>query len=82
MKSFLVLFAALGALAAPNPLASVNSFPVIEKVDPAELAALRNSTGSLEKRTVGGVYFCSDAGFEGNCGYAVQPLNTCIPITV
>ncbi|KAH8810664.1 hypothetical protein F5884DRAFT_854042 [Xylogone sp. PMI_703] len=36
---------------------------------------------SMEKRTVGGVFFASDIGFSGNTGYAVQLLDTCIDIT-
>lgn len=31
-----------------------------------------------QKRTVGGVYICTDTDWKGTCGYAVQPLNTCI----
>ncbi|KAH0611913.1 uncharacterized protein H6S33_009965 [Morchella sextelata] len=33
---------------------------------------------SLAKRTVGGIYLCDDINWGGNCGYAVQPLYTCI----
>ncbi|KAH8805250.1 hypothetical protein F5884DRAFT_754822 [Xylogone sp. PMI_703] len=63
--SILALFTALGSIAFANPVP----------------AAEANPSDSVEKRTVGGVFFCSDAGFQGDCGYAVQPLNTCIPIT-
>ncbi|KAI5120973.1 hypothetical protein M0805_006645 [Coniferiporia weirii] len=36
------------------------------------------ATETLEKRTVGGVYICTDLNWEGTCGYAVQPLEECI----
>ena len=32
----------------------------------------------LQKRTPGGVELCTDINWGGTCGYAVQPLNTCI----
>lgn len=34
-----------------------------------------------QKRTVGGVYICTDVQWHGKCGYAVQPLNECIYLT-
>ncbi|KAF3941978.1 hypothetical protein ABW19_dt0209261 [Dactylella cylindrospora] len=37
-----------------------------------------NETLSLTKRTVGGIYICTDINWGGTCGYKVQPLNTCI----
>ncbi|KAK6336842.1 hypothetical protein TWF718_009630 [Orbilia javanica] len=39
-----------------------------------------NDTGTdpeLSKRTIGGIYICLDVGWN-NCGYKVQPLQTCI----
>ena len=31
-----------------------------------------------QKRKVGGVYVCSGTNWSGKCGYAVQPLDTCV----
>ncbi|KAH8800372.1 hypothetical protein F5884DRAFT_757980 [Xylogone sp. PMI_703] len=36
---------------------------------------------NLEKRTVGGIYICTDANWKGDCGYKVQPLAECIQLT-
>ncbi|KAJ7579019.1 hypothetical protein C8J56DRAFT_334765 [Mycena floridula] len=38
---------------------------------PVETA--NKSLQTLQKRTIGGVYICTGAGFTGRCGYAVQP---------
>ncbi|KAL5521459.1 hypothetical protein ACEPAF_2207 [Sanghuangporus sanghuang] len=35
---------------------------------------------SVEKRTPGGVFICTELNWGGTCGYAVQPLNECIPL--
>ena len=39
-----------------------------------------NNGTALEKRTVGGIFICSDINWGGTCGYAVQPINTCITL--
>ncbi|KAJ7213493.1 hypothetical protein GGX14DRAFT_445308, partial [Mycena pura] len=31
-----------------------------------------------QPRTPGGVFVCTDINWGGTCGYAVQPLQTCI----
>ncbi|KAF2100439.1 hypothetical protein NA57DRAFT_54528 [Rhizodiscina lignyota] len=36
------------------------------------------SANPIEKRTPGGIYICTDINWSGECGYKVQPLNTCI----
>lgn len=33
---------------------------------------------ALSTQAVGGVFICTDINWGGTCGYAVQPLNTCI----
>lgn len=39
-----------------------------------------DATTISQKRTVGGVYICDDVHWGGKCGYAVQPLYTCIKL--
>ncbi|KAI0346647.1 hypothetical protein BDW22DRAFT_1481657 [Trametopsis cervina] len=34
----------------------------------------------IEKRTIGGVYICTDIHWGGRCGYAVQQLGACISL--
>ncbi|CAK5282266.1 unnamed protein product [Mycena citricolor] len=36
---------------------------------------------SLQARTPGGVYICTDINWGGQCGYAVQQLGACIALT-
>ncbi|KAJ6606908.1 hypothetical protein B0H10DRAFT_1956710 [Mycena sp. CBHHK59/15] len=50
-------------------------------VSPASSFGTPNTTDSgLAKRTVGGIFICVDINWGGTCGYAVQPLNTCITL--
>ncbi|KAM3086170.1 hypothetical protein ACMFMG_000307 [Clarireedia jacksonii] len=35
----------------------------------------------IVKRNIGGVEICTDQNWSGTCGYAVQPLKTCIVLT-
>lgn len=35
-------------------------------------------TVPAQKRATGGVYICTDVGWGGRCGYAVQPVHKCI----
>lgn len=55
-------------------LGAASSAPTVE-------IAERSPVAELEKRTVGGIYLCTDINFSGTCGYKVQPLNTCIVLT-
>ncbi|KAI5120972.1 hypothetical protein M0805_006644 [Coniferiporia weirii] len=41
-------------------------------------AFMNATTDELEKRTVGGVFICTDINWGGTCGYAVQPIDECI----
>lgn len=50
-----------------------------DAVGPANFT-VSDAASHLEKRTVGGVYICDDVHWGGKCGYAVQPLYTCIKL--
>ncbi|KAJ6558988.1 hypothetical protein B0H10DRAFT_2201296 [Mycena sp. CBHHK59/15] len=50
-------------------------------VSPASSIGTLNITTTdttLAKRNIGGIYICTDINWKGDCGYAVQPVNTCI----
>lgn len=66
--SVLTSFAVAAPAPAPAAEASQLDFEIVDS----------RPNSSLEKRTVGGVYICTDINWSGTCGYAVQPLNTCI----
>ncbi|KAI0346650.1 hypothetical protein BDW22DRAFT_789809 [Trametopsis cervina] len=90
MYSFKTL---LSLLALATAAAAVPSLPAARDADPSDwkyavgwdgtilpseaIGTPANAT-HLQKRTVGGVYICVDINWGGRCGYAVQPLNTCI----
>ncbi|KAK6336843.1 hypothetical protein TWF718_009631 [Orbilia javanica] len=44
-------------------------------------AAETSSAKPLDKRTIGGIYITTDVNWQGQKGYKVQPLNTCISLT-
>jgi hypothetical protein len=60
-------------VAAPAPAAASAEWTIIEGTGQPH-----NTTAGLQKRAAGGVYICTDVDWQGTCGYAVQPLNTCI----
>ncbi|CAK5267238.1 unnamed protein product [Mycena citricolor] len=84
-------FAALAA----GLVAGVSASPVAEKdwkytlgwngtiLDPLAIGIPQDGTSarSLEARTPGGVFICTNINFSGTCGYAVQPLGVCITLT-
>ncbi|KAI0703274.1 hypothetical protein C8Q76DRAFT_754412 [Earliella scabrosa] len=54
---------------------------VFEEVSerPLPVSALRtNGDAEMSVANVGGVYICDGTDWTGKCGYAVQPLDTCI----
>ncbi|KAH8671420.1 hypothetical protein BX600DRAFT_510094 [Xylariales sp. PMI_506] len=40
-----------------------------------------SSGDTVDKRTAGGVYICTDPDWKGTCGYKVQPLNNYVGIS-
>ncbi|RPD53470.1 hypothetical protein L226DRAFT_614791 [Lentinus tigrinus ALCF2SS1-7] len=56
-----------------SPVANTTPLDLEVEILPSSDTNLR-----LEKRNIGGVYICSGTNWGGECGYAVQPLDTCI----
>ncbi|KAF3181129.1 hypothetical protein TWF106_008923 [Orbilia oligospora] len=75
---------ALGVLARAAPLDGLNlvaSSNPVKQLGKKEVGASSNSAKQLLKRTVGGIYITTDINWQGQTGYKVQPLNTCISLT-
>ncbi|KAL5498849.1 hypothetical protein ACEPAH_2204 [Sanghuangporus vaninii] len=69
MQIYISLVAVLVTLITENTFAS----PTVDH------STSTNATrASIEKRTPGGVFICTDLNWGGTCGYAVQPLDECI----
>ncbi|KAH8799687.1 hypothetical protein F5884DRAFT_113938 [Xylogone sp. PMI_703] len=68
-----------GTYATPGP-----TYPVLTSENhAAEMMQLANVTDTrrLETRQDGGIIICTDINWQGTCGYAKQPWNTCIQLT-
>ncbi|KAF3134038.1 hypothetical protein TWF594_008903 [Orbilia oligospora] len=75
---------ALGVLARAAPLDGLNlvaSPNSVKQLGKKEAGASSNPAKQLLKRTVGGIYITTDVNWQGQTGYKVQPLNTCISLT-
>ncbi|KAF3188111.1 hypothetical protein TWF225_003883 [Orbilia oligospora] len=75
---------ALGVLARAAPLDGLNlvaSSNSVKQLGKKEVGASSNPAKQLLKRTVGGIYITTDVNWQGQTGYKVQPLNTCISLT-
>lgn len=47
---------------------------------PVDNASSNSILASRAAQNIGGVYICENINWGGKCGYAVQPLNTCIKL--
>ncbi|OHE96103.1 hypothetical protein CORC01_08640 [Colletotrichum orchidophilum] len=80
-------FIASQVTANPVPAVEVASVPALPtqleyiNFDDIPWANTTDEHVPLSKRTVGGIYICTDFNWGGTCGYKVQPLGVCIVLT-
>lgn len=63
-----------------GPSVNTTSLKVCSYHHPSYLQHNNSHLSQIQKRAVGGVYICEDINWGGKCGYAVQPLDTCIKL--
>lgn len=71
---------AVGDAVGPANFTASEAASHLEVRFPPPVLHYADATPLSQKRTVGGVYICDDVHWGGKCGYAVQPLYTCIKL--